>query len=73
MRFSRGFGFSRRPITKNVSEQNAKAIQMFKQIILITYINGIFGNLFGQKKHTENFESYIRIINNQKVLLSIQV
>lgn len=38
---------------------------MFKQIILILSM-GIFGNLFGQKKHTENFESYIRITNNLK-------
>jgi len=40
-------------------------IQMFKQIILFTSM-GIFGNLFGQKKHSENFEFYHRIENNLK-------
>lgn len=43
---------------------------MFKQIIIIISM-GIFGNLFGQKKHTENFESYIRIANNLKQFIVV--
>jgi uncharacterized protein (TIGR01619 family) len=43
---------------------------MFKQIILILSM-GIFGNLFGQKKHTENFESFIRITNNLKQFIVV--
>lgn len=45
-------------------------MQIFKQIILIISM-GIFGNLFGQKKHTENFESYIRIANNLKQFIVV--
>lgn len=43
---------------------------MFKQIFLIISM-GIFGNLFGQKKHTENFESYFRISNNLKQFIVV--
>ena len=32
---------------------------------------GIFGNLFGQKKHTENFEFYNRIDNNLKQFIVV--
>lgn len=34
------------------------------KIIFVTLFMGIFGNLFGQKKHTENFQYFNRMENN---------
>jgi hypothetical protein len=60
-----------RVVSKCIRTDRKKTkIQMFKQIFLIISM-GIFGNLFGQKKHTENFESYFRITNNLKQFIVV--